>query len=57
MNIVDLLIIVVVIVALTFALRYLHRHPLEDGCDGSCASCGKRDGCSSDRKENPDQDS
>lgn len=55
MNIVDLLIIVVVIVALTFALRYLHRHPLEDGCDGSCASCGKRDGCRSDRKE--DQDS
>lgn len=57
MNIVELIIIVAVIVALTFALRYLHRHPLEDGCNGSCASCGKRDGCRSDRKENQDQGS
>ena len=37
----------VVIAALAVALRYLKKHPQADGCDGACASCGRKDGCSS----------
>lgn len=47
MSIADIIILVAVIAALAVALRYLRRHPSKDGCDGSCASCGRKDDCSS----------
>lgn len=47
MSIADLIILVAVIAALAVALRYLRKHPSKDGCDGSCASCGRKDDCSS----------
>lgn len=47
MSIADLIILVAVIAALAVALRYLRKHPSGDGCDGSCASCGRKDDCSS----------
>lgn len=47
MNIADIIVLVIVVAALAFALRYLKKHPSKDGCDGSCASCGRKDGCSS----------
>ena len=47
MSIADIIILVVVIAALAVALRYLKKHPQADGCDGACASCGRKDGCSS----------
>ena len=47
MNIADIIVIVVVIAALALALRYLRRHPSGNGCDGSCASCGRKGGCPS----------
>lgn len=55
MSIADIIILVAVIAALAVALRYLRRHPSKDGCDGSCASCGRKDDCSSsDGGENRD---
>lgn len=47
MSIADIIILVAVIAALAVALRYLRKHPSGDGCDGSCASCGRKDDCSS----------
>ena len=47
MNIADIIVLVIVVAALAFALRYLRKHPSKDGCDGSCASCGRKDDCSS----------
>lgn len=47
MSIADIIILVAVIAALAVALRYLRKHPSKDGCDGSCASCGRKDDCSS----------
>lgn len=47
MSIADLIILVAVIAALAVALRYLRKHPSKDGCNGSCASCGRKDDCSS----------
>lgn len=47
MSVADIIVLVVVIGCLSLALRYLRKHPLKDGCDGSCASCPKKDGCSS----------
>lgn len=47
MSIADIIILTVVIAALAVALRYLKKHPQSDGCDGACASCGRKDGCSS----------
>ena len=45
MSVADIIILVVVIGCLSLAMRYLRKHPLKDGCDGSCASCPKKDGC------------
>ena len=47
MSVADIIILTVVIAALAVALRYLKKHPQADGCDGSCSSCGRKDGCSS----------
>lgn len=47
MSIADIIILTVVIAALAVALRYLKKHPQSDVCDGACASCGRKDGCSS----------
>ncbi len=55
MNIADIIVIVVVIAALALALRYLRRHPSGNGCDGSCASCGRKDGCPSSGGEDDRQ--
>lgn len=47
MSVADIIVLVVVIGCISLALRYLRKHPLKDGCDGSCASCPKKDGCPS----------
>lgn len=50
MSIADIIVLVVVFGALSLALRYLRRHRPEEGCDGSCASCSRKEGgCPSDK--------